>query len=70
MIKCELLPYKHVGDIVYPMRPWYDSPFKCEKYGLSRVKLHWNFFLNVNKIGSRKNFWYIEKEVEDSIKEN
>jgi hypothetical protein len=37
MIKCELLPYILMGDVVYPMRPWFYSLFKGEKYGLPRV---------------------------------
>jgi hypothetical protein len=34
MIKGELLPYKLMGDVVYPMRPWFYSLFKGGKDGL------------------------------------
>jgi len=34
---------KLIGDVVYPMHPWFYSPFKDEKNGLSRYKAHWNF---------------------------
>ena len=37
------LPYRFIGDAAYPMRPWFYSPFKGEKEGLSRKKAHWNF---------------------------
>ena len=38
-----LLPYKFIGDAAYLMRPWFYSPFKGEREGLSREKAHWNF---------------------------
>jgi len=28
------LPYKLIGDAIYPTRPWFYSPFKGEKKGL------------------------------------
>jgi hypothetical protein len=37
------LPYKLIGDVAYPLHPWFYSPFKGEKNGLSQKKAHWNF---------------------------
>jgi len=37
------LPYKLIGNAAYPLRPWFYSPFKGEKTGLSRKKQYWNF---------------------------
>ena len=34
VIKLACLPYKLIGDVAYPMRPWFYSPFKGEKDGL------------------------------------
>jgi hypothetical protein len=39
----ELLPYKLIGDVAYPMRQWFYSPFKGKMEGLPRIKCHWNF---------------------------
>jgi len=33
------LPYKFIGDVAYPMCPWFYSPFKGAKEGLSKEKL-------------------------------
>ncbi len=41
-MKNKFLFYKLIGDIVYPMQPWFYSPFKSEKNGLLRYKAHWN----------------------------
>jgi hypothetical protein len=38
-----LIPYKLIGDVAYPTRLWFYSPFKSEKEGLSRAKAHCNF---------------------------
>lgn len=35
-----VLPYKLIGDVAYPMRPWLYYPFKGENDGLSRPKIH------------------------------
>jgi hypothetical protein len=40
MMKGKLLPYKLMDDVVYPMRPWYYSSFKCEKDELPKAKAH------------------------------
>jgi hypothetical protein len=37
------LPFKLIGDAPYPMCPWFYSPFKGKKNGLSPKKAHWNF---------------------------
>ncbi len=42
-MKEKFLPYKLMGNLVYPMWPWFYSPFKGEKDGLPRYKTHWNF---------------------------
>jgi hypothetical protein len=41
-MKDKFLPYKLIKD-VYPMRPWFYSPFKGEKDGEPKYKRHWNF---------------------------
>jgi len=42
-MKDKILPYKSIGDVVYPMQPWFYSLFKSEKDGLSRYNARWNF---------------------------
>jgi len=37
------LTYKLIGDVAYPMRPWFYSSFKEKKTGLSREKQCSNF---------------------------
>jgi hypothetical protein len=41
-MKDKFLPYKLIKD-VYPMWPWFYSPFKGEKDGLPKYKRYWNF---------------------------
>jgi len=41
-MKGVFLPYNFIS-VVYPMRPWFYSPFKGEREGLPRRKAHWNF---------------------------
>ena len=43
VMKGALLPYKLIGDAVYPTRRWFYSRFKSEKDGLPRNKSYWNF---------------------------
>jgi hypothetical protein len=38
VMKGELIPYKLIGDVAYPMRPWFYSPFKGEKEGFVKGK--------------------------------
>jgi hypothetical protein len=33
-MKGNFLRYKLIGNVAYPMQPWFYSPFKVEKYGL------------------------------------
>jgi len=40
MMKDKFLPYKLINDVVYPMRPWFYSPFKGEKDKLPRYNAH------------------------------
>ncbi len=42
MVKEIFLPYKLMGNVVYPMWPWFYYPFKGEKDGLPIYKAHWN----------------------------
>ena len=37
------LPFKFIGDVAYPMRLWFYSPFKEERDSLPRMKAHRNF---------------------------
>ena len=32
-----------ISDATYPMRPWFFTPFKGVKDGLSPEKNHWNY---------------------------
>jgi hypothetical protein len=32
-----------IGDVAWPMQPWFYSPFKGEKDELLRYNAHWNF---------------------------
>ncbi len=35
---------KLIGDVAYPMHPWFYSPLKGEKMGYhTQYKAHWNF---------------------------
>jgi hypothetical protein len=43
IMKGAFLSYQLIGDATYPMRPWFYSPFKGEKEGLPRAKMHWSF---------------------------
>jgi hypothetical protein len=52
----ELLPYKLIGDIAYPMKPWFYSPFKGEKEGLPRAKCHWNFIQSSTRMVVERTF--------------
>ena len=36
IISGTFLPYKLIGEVAYSMHPWFYSPFKEEKVGLSR----------------------------------
>lgn len=50
------LPYKLIGDAAYPMRPWFYSPFKGEKEGLSRSKSHWNIIQSSTRMAVERAF--------------
>ena len=43
MIKYEILPYKFMDDVAYPMISWYYFHFKGRKMNYSEKKTHWNF---------------------------
>ena len=50
------LRFKFIGDATYPMWPWFYSPFKGEKYGLSRRKAHWNFIQSSTRMAMERAF--------------
>jgi len=50
------LPYKLIGDAAYPMRPWFYSPFKGEKEGLSKSKAYWNFIQSSTRMAVERAF--------------
>ena len=50
------LPYKFIGDAAYPMRPWFYSPFKGEKMGLSKEKQYWNFIQSSTRMAVERAF--------------
>jgi hypothetical protein len=56
IMRGELIPYKLIGDAAYPMRPWFYSPFKGEKEGLSRAKAHWNFIQSSTRMAVERAF--------------
>jgi hypothetical protein len=47
---------KLIGDVVYPMHPWFYSPFKGEKDGLPQYKAHWNFIQSNTRMSMEKTF--------------
>jgi hypothetical protein len=51
-----ILPFMFIGDAIYPMWPWYYSPFKEEKNSLLRRKVHWNFIQSNNRMAVDKEF--------------
>ena len=54
------LPYKFIGDAAYPMRPWFYSPFKGEKEGLSKSKVYWNFIQSSTRTAIEKAFGIVK----------
>jgi hypothetical protein len=56
VISGAFLPYKLIGDAAYPMRPWFYSPFKGEKEGMSRAKAHWNFIQSSTRMAVERAF--------------
>jgi hypothetical protein len=40
----------------FPMRPWFYSPFKGEKEGMSRAKAHWNFIQSSTCMAMERTF--------------
>jgi hypothetical protein len=55
-MKHEILPNKLMGDDVYSIRSWFHSPFKGGKYGLPRIKVHWNFVQSSTRMAIKKSF--------------
>ena len=49
-------PFKFIGDATYPMRPWFYSPFKGEKDGLSREKVFRNFIQSSTRMAVERAF--------------
>jgi hypothetical protein len=52
----KILPYKFIGDVVYPMQPWFYSLFKSEKDGLSRYNARWNLIQSSTRMLVEKQF--------------
>jgi hypothetical protein len=50
------LPYNLIGNIAYLIRPWFYSPFKGEKTGLSREKQYWNFIQSSTRMAVERAF--------------
>ena len=50
------LPFKFIGDATYPTRPWFYSPFKGEKDGLSKEKIFWNFIQSSTRMAGERAF--------------
>ena len=55
-MKGAFLPFKFIDDATYPMRPWFYSPFKGEKDGLSREKAFWNFIQSSTRMAVERAF--------------
>jgi hypothetical protein len=53
-------PYKLIEDVVYPMQPWFYSPFKGEKYGFP-IQNTLEFYTIYYKDANGKNFWNVER---------
>jgi hypothetical protein len=56
VISGAFLAYKLIGDVAYPMKPWFYSPFKGEKEGMSRAKAHWNFIQSSTRMAVERAF--------------
>jgi hypothetical protein len=57
------LPYKFIGDVAYPMRPWFYSHFKEEKEGLTR-KSDAQYPIE-HAHGCKKGVWDFERKMAD-----
>jgi hypothetical protein len=55
-MKDKFLLYKLIGDVAYPIQPWFYSPFKGEKDGLPRYKAHWNFMQSSTMMSVERTF--------------
>jgi hypothetical protein len=49
-----------IGNVTYPMWPWFCSPFKDEKDALPKYKARWNFIWSNTRMSMEKNFWNVE----------
>jgi hypothetical protein len=68
MMKDKFLPYKLIGNVTYPMRPWFYFPFKGEKYGLSRYNSHWNFIQSSTRMSMENTFGMLKSRLKHSFK--
>jgi len=57
-----------MGDVAYPIRLWFYSPFKGEKDGSLRANAHWNFIQSSTRMVV-ESLWYTKRVVEDFIEE-
>jgi hypothetical protein len=52
-----LLPYRLIGDIAYPVRPWIYCPFKRRvDCALPPYKAHWNFIQSSTRMSVERAF--------------
>lgn len=49
-------PYELIGDVAYPMRPWFYYPFKGGEEGLSKSKAYWNSIHSSTRMAVEKTF--------------
>jgi hypothetical protein len=61
VISGAFLPYKLIGDAAYPMRPWFYSPFKEKKEGMSKAKAHWNFIQSSTRMAVERAFGILKE---------
>ena len=64
-MKGAFLPLKFISNAAYPMKLWFNSPFKGENDGLFREKIFWNFIQSSTRMvverafGILKGRWHI-----------
>ena len=55
-MKNKYLPYKLIGDVVYTMRPWFFTPFKGVKDGVSSKMNHKNYIQSSTRMAVKRAF--------------
>jgi len=56
VVKGKAFPYKLIGDVTYPIRPWFWCPFKGGNSELSPKKMHWDFIQSSTRMAIEKAF--------------